>query len=191
MSHVVVVVPASHVREFTAVLKSATDERPGAVTIIPGGAERSESVRCGLVALPADCDAVLVHDAARAFAPIELCDRVLAALEAGAIAVVPALAVTDTIKEVEPAGAQGDLVGAERVVATPQRASLRAVQTPQGFNRAALLEAHASGLDATDDAALIERVGGEVLAIAGEQLAMKVTTPIDIVIAEHLVRENA
>lgn len=183
VSHVVVVAPATHGAELAVELRAFTEpEATVRVTTVEGGAERSDSVRAGLRALDRSCDVVLVHDAARALAPTLLAERVLAAVEAGADAVVPGMPVTDTIKVVEDDGA-----GAGRVVSTPPRASLRAVQTPQGFRRSVLVAAHESGLDATDDAALIERAGGEVTVVEGDQLAMKVTTPLDLVLARHLL----
>ena len=182
VSHVVVVAPASHASEFRQVLAQVLEKSSVPVSIVEGGAERSDSVRCGLRALDEACEYVLVHDAARAFAPPQLSERVLTALvESQASAVIPGVAVVDTIKVVDSQGV---------VSATPHRRDLRAVQTPQGFVRSGLQDAHASELDATDDAALIERAGGRVRVIEGDQLALKVTTPIDIVIAEHLMRDE-
>ena len=205
VSHVVVVVPASHEDEFADVLSDFADgDVP--VEIVAGGAERSDSVRCGLRALDRECDIVLVHDAARCLAPVELTERVLAALAAGADAVIPVVPVVDTIKVVEATETAGDdgeddgrsaeggaedAPALERVVSTPVRADLRAVQTPQGFRRSVLVAAHESGLDATDDAALIERAGGEVLVVDGDLFALKVTTPLDIVVAEHLLADRS
>ena len=117
---------------------------------VAGGAERTESVAAGLAALDTGCDVVLVHDAARCLTPTTVFDRVVAAVRAGADGVVPGLAVVDTVKTVDAEGL---------VTGTPDRVSLRAVQTPQGFRRAVLLAAHASGAVATDDAALVERRG--------------------------------
>lgn len=145
--------------------------RAGDVTIVPGGAERTHSVAAGLAALRAEVDVVLVHDAARCLAPASLFDRLVAAVAGGADAVVPGVPVTDTIKQVDPVG---------RVVATPARSSLRAIQTPQAFRRSVLVDAHASGVEATDDAALVEHVGGTVTVIDGDELAFKVTTPTDL-----------
>lgn len=180
VSHVVVVVPASHEDEFADVLSEFADgDVP--VEIVAGGAERSDSVRCGLRALDRECDIVLVHDAARCLAPPSLVARVLAALDDGADAVVPGVAVVDTIKLVEAREAQ------TVVASTPARAALRAIQTPQGFRRSALLAAHACGADATDDAALVELAGADVVVVAGDDLALKVTTPLDMVLAEHLL----
>ncbi|WP_460599921.1 2-C-methyl-D-erythritol 4-phosphate cytidylyltransferase [Flexivirga lutea] len=171
---IVVVAPTAHLAEFAALL-------PGA-RVIPGGAERTDSVAAGLAALPSEVDIVLVHDAARALAPPALFAAVAAAVAAGADCVVPGLPVTDTIKQVDQ-----DC----RVIATPDRSTLRAVQTPQGFRRAALEAAHARGGDATDDAMLIERCGGTVVVIDGDPLALKVTLPPDIEAAERLLVASA
>jgi 2-C-methyl-D-erythritol 4-phosphate cytidylyltransferase len=166
---VVVVAPASHLGEAGALVSGHPRARD--VTVVAGGQERSQSVAAGLAALRVDVDVVLVHDAARCLAPAALFDRLVAAVLAGHDAVVPGLPVTDTIKQVDDEG---------HVVATPDRSSLRAVQTPQAFRRSVLRAAHASGADATDDAALVERSGGRVLVIEGDELAFKVTTPADL-----------
>ncbi|MEQ8437598.1 MAG: 2-C-methyl-D-erythritol 4-phosphate cytidylyltransferase [Ilumatobacter fluminis] len=158
---------------------SATD---GVVLVVPaddaateggvaGGSSRSESVRAGLAEVPPDTDIVCVHDAARPFADADLYRRVVAAIEAGADASVPGIAVTDTIKIVD-----GDGV----VTATPDRSTLVAVQTPQAFRHAALVAAHASGADATDDAALIEATGGRVVVVEGAADNRKITVPDDL-----------
>ncbi|WP_342667823.1 2-C-methyl-D-erythritol 4-phosphate cytidylyltransferase [Luteipulveratus mongoliensis] len=167
---IVVVVPASHRAEFAALL-------PEGVTLVEGGAERTDSVAAGLAALVPEVEVVLVHDAARALAPTALFDAVSAAVAAGSDAVVPGLPVVDTVKQVDEAG---------QVVATPDRATLRAVQTPQGFSRSALARAHADGHQATDDAALVERLGGRVHVIDGDHLALKITHPADLDAAERL-----
>ncbi|NNG37831.1 2-C-methyl-D-erythritol 4-phosphate cytidylyltransferase [Flexivirga sp. ID2601S] len=170
---VVVVAPASHLDEFRALAPEAI--------VVPGGAERTDSVAAGLAALPAEVDIVLVHDAARALAPASLFAAVAAAVADGADAVVPGLPVTDTIKQVDASG---------HVVATPDRATLRAIQTPQGFTRAALARAHADGVGATDDAALVERQGGRVLVIDGDPRAIKVTIPADLETVDRLLADG-
>ncbi len=148
------------------------------VQVVPGGAERGDSVLAAVRWLPAECDLVLIHDAARAFATSALFDRVAAAVTADTPAVVPGEPVVDTIKTVDGNGF---------VVGTPDRALLRAVQTPQGFVRDVLLEAHAAyGSVATDDAGLVERLGRPVLVVAGESDAFKVTTPDDLARAHRL-----
>ena len=161
----------------------------GTVLIVPGGATRQESVALALAAVPADCDVVLVHDAARALTPPSTVADVVAAVRAGADAVIPVLPVADTIKSVRPhtgtpdAGPARDLV--ERTV---DRGALRAIQTPQGFRRDLLERAHAAaGHDATDDAGLVESLGLPVAMIPGHVEAFKVTTPFDLVLAEAVL----
>ncbi|GHC59533.1 2-C-methyl-D-erythritol 4-phosphate cytidylyltransferase [Streptomyces flavofungini] len=154
--------------------------------VVPGGATRQESVKLGLDALPQGIDIVLVHDAARPLVPVDTVDGVIEAVRDGAPAVVPALPVADTVKEVEPA-APGE---PEPVVATPERARLRAVQTPQGFDRATLLRAHEAvvvGEGATDCAGLVERLGEPVVLVPGHEEAFKVTRPLDLVLAEAVL----
>jgi 2-C-methyl-D-erythritol 4-phosphate cytidylyltransferase len=169
----VVVVPADRVDEAR--------ERTG-FAAVAGGTTRQESVDAGLRQVGGAqrvADLVLVHDAARPFVPVDVIDRVLAALDRGADAAIPALTVTDTIKQVDEAG---------HVLATLERRALVAVQTPQGFRRSALAAAHANSrrLDATDDAALVEADGGQVVVVTGDQRAFKVTTPLDLALAEVL-----
>lgn len=147
---------------------------------VAGGSERTDSVRAALQAVPAeDIDCILVHDAARPFVPAAVVERVVAAVLAGAPAVIPVIPVTDTIKRVDPAGT---------VVETPDRASLVAVQTPQGFEPALLRRAHATpALGATDDAMLAERLGVAVQTVAGADEAFKITRPRDLMLAEALL----
>jgi 2-C-methyl-D-erythritol 4-phosphate cytidylyltransferase/2-C-methyl-D-erythritol 2,4-cyclodiphosphate synthase len=121
----------------------------------------------------------LVHDAARALATSDLASRVLSELEKGEAAVIPALNVIDTIKEVDRDG---------YVRNTPDRSILKAIQTPQGFSVAVLKRAHEASQDATDDAALVEALGMKVKTIAGEARAMKITNPEDIATAVMLLR---
>ena len=144
---------------------------------VAGGATRSESVRAGLAAVPAQATIVCVHDAARPFASADLFAAVIEAVAAGADAAVPGIAVTDTIKR----------IGAGNVVVdTPPRESLVAVQTPQAFRASVLRAAHAGGGEATDDAALVESCGGKVVVVAGEQTNRKITSLDDLVWArEH------
>jgi 2-C-methyl-D-erythritol 4-phosphate cytidylyltransferase len=144
---------------------------------VPGGATRQLSVHAGLRALADDVDTVLVHDVARPFVPAGVVDRVLAALDGGADAAVPGLPVTDTIKQIDES---------QVVVGTVDRSSLVAVQTPQGFRLAALVAAHEAAPDehATDDAALIEAMGGRVVVVAGDADGFKITTPDDLLLAE-------
>jgi 2-C-methyl-D-erythritol 4-phosphate cytidylyltransferase len=149
---------------------------PLADVVVAGGETRSGSVRAGLAAVPDDgsVDVILVHDAARPRASVELFGRVVAAVRAGADAVVPGVPVADTIKRIERR-ADRDVV-----VETPLRHELVAVQTPQGFRPDVLRAAHAGGADATDDAAVVEAAGGTVVVVPGEVGNMKVTTPADL-----------
>jgi 2-C-methyl-D-erythritol 4-phosphate cytidylyltransferase len=187
VSLVVVVAPADQVAEVRGLL----DEHPLGdrtdVRVVPGGETRQESVRAGLAALPADVTAVLVHDAARPLVPVDTVDAVAAAVRDGAPAVVPALPLADTVKQVEPRPAGEP----EPVVGTPERARLRAVQTPQGFDRATLVRAHEKialeGEGATDDAGMVERLGVPVVVVPGHEEAFKVTRPLDLVLAEAVI----
>lgn len=142
------------------------------ITVLTGGSTRSESVRIALAEVNPEADFVLVHDAARALASTELARRVIDALvNNNEVAVIPGLAEVDTVKVVDSAG---------YVESTPDRASLRKVQTPQGFSYSVLKEAHAIPHDATDDAVLVARAGHKVLIIEGEERALKITTPADL-----------
>ena len=207
VSHVVVTAPAEEVDRFRAELEGLSDGSAGAaagrrsgIEVVAGSPRsRQASVALGLAAALAavpQADVVIVHDAARALTPPEVTQRVVAAVRAGHEAVVPALPVTDTVKEVEarPAGEP------EPVVGTPRRDRLRAVQTPQGFSTPVLVAAHRAGaeragdeaLAASDDAGLVEACGGSVVVAAGDERAMKVTTPMDLALAELLLeRESA
>jgi 2-C-methyl-D-erythritol 4-phosphate cytidylyltransferase len=149
------------------------------VTVVPGGAHRQESVGNALAAVPADLPIVLVHDAARALAPPDLVESVAAAVRDGEAAVIPTLPVVDTIKHVD---------AHEAVLGTVDRASLRVVQTPQGFRRDVLTAAHAAAVDPlTDDAGLVERHGVRVRCVPGSPLALKITRPFDLGVAEQLL----
>ena len=205
VSHVVVTAPAEEVDRFRAELEGLLDAAAGAGVGRCGGIEvvagsprsRQASVALGLAAALAavpQADVVIVHDAARALTPPEVTQRVVAAVRAGHEAVVPALPVTDTVKEVE-AHQTGE---PEPVVGTPRRDRLRAVQTPQGFSTPVLVAAHRAGagraadeaLAASDDAGLVEACGGSVVVVAGDERAMKVTTPMDLALAELLLEQR-
>ena len=161
------------------VVPSSDAEREGAVA---GGTTRSESVRRGLAVVPADATIVCVHDAVRPLATPALFSAVIEAVRDGADAAVPALPVTDTIKVVGGDGA---------VVDTPDRATLVAVQTPQAFRADVLRRAHASGDESTDDAALVERLGGRVVTVPGEPWNRKITEPEDLDRARRWLAEHA
>jgi 2-C-methyl-D-erythritol 4-phosphate cytidylyltransferase len=180
VDEVAVVAPASHRQQAQALAEDVCRELGSSapVTVVVGGAERGDSVAAGLRVLGDDVDVVLVHDAARCLTPVDVFDRVVAGVRSGVVAVVPGAPVVDTIKQVDADGF---------VVATPDRAALRAVQTPQGFRRDVLERAHAGGSDATDDAGLVERLGERVLVVDGDPRALKVTTPSDLEAAVRLL----
>ena len=171
---IVVAAPPERTGEVAGLLSSYD------VVVVAGGAERQDSVRLALAALPAEVDLVLVHDAARALTPAVVTDAVIDALLDGADAVVPVLPVADTVKRVE-----GDTV-----TGTVDRADLRAVQTPQGFRRDVLTAAHADTRPATDDAAMVERLGRTVGTVPGSEEALKVTRPFDLLVAEAVLRSR-
>ncbi|MFF3565163.1 2-C-methyl-D-erythritol 4-phosphate cytidylyltransferase [Streptomyces sp. NPDC002574] len=180
VSLVVVVAPADGVAEVRALLDSHGLPEAKDIRIVPGGDTRQESVRLGLAALPDEVDVVLVHDAARPLVPVDMVEAVAAAVRDGAAAVVPGLPLADTVKQIEPD------TGA--VVGTPERALLRAVQTPQGFDRVTLAKAHATVTgEVTDDASMVERLGVPVLVVPGHEEAFKVTRPLDLVLAEAVL----
>lgn len=153
--------------------------------LVPGGAERGDSVAAALAAVPEEADIVVVHDAARPLLTAAVLERVLGAAAAGegAIAAVPS---ADTVKEVDGEG---------RIVATPDRSRLRLAQTPQAFPRALLARAYAAaerdGVAATDCAALVERLGVPVRVVAGDPENLKVTRPADVAVAEALLAARA
>ncbi|MFI2777860.1 2-C-methyl-D-erythritol 4-phosphate cytidylyltransferase [Streptomyces sp. ALB3] len=184
---VVVVAPPDGAAEVKNLIDGHALPESTDYVVVPGGATRQESVKLGLDALPADVSVVLVHDAARPLVPVDTVDSVIEAVRDGAPAVVPALPLADTVKEVEPAEAGAP----EPVVSTPVRARLRAVQTPQGFDRDTLVRAHegvaVDGEGATDDAGMVERLGSAVVVVPGHEEAFKVTRPLDLVLAEAVL----
>ncbi len=165
------------------------DERLGAApwdalyAVVEGGAERADSVYAGLLALGA-CDLVLIHDGARPLVTPGLVRSGLAAARRHGAA-IPALPVTDTIKRVDATG---------RIVATPDRATLRAVQTPQVFRHDLLLAAYeTAGLEraaSTDDAMLLERNGHPVYTYPGDPRNVKVSTPADLPLVSLYLTES-
>ena len=166
-SQIIVAAPLGFEEEFKKLLG---DE----ITVVTGGVTRTESVKAALTHIDASHDFVLVHDAARALAPTSLAMRVVDSLRAGEKAVVPGVAVSDTIKRIDKDN---------YVTKTPTRSKLRAIQTPQGFKRKVLIAAHKSKDEMTDDAGLVEERGVSVKVIAGEPEAFKITTPDDLALA--------
>ncbi len=167
VDQIIVTAPAGY---ESAIQEIVGDE----VTVITGGSTRSESVRLGLAEVNSAAEFVLVHDAARALASTALAQSVIDALRAGDVAVIPALPEVDTVKIIDDAG---------YVLSTPERSSLRKVQTPQGFSYSVLKAAHSIPQDATDDAVLVADAGHKVRIIAGEESALKITTPSDLATA--------
>jgi 2-C-methyl-D-erythritol 4-phosphate cytidylyltransferase len=155
--------------------------RARAESEVEGGQTRSESVRCGLIAVPDDAEIIVVHDGARPFASPHLYRSVIAAVRAGADAAVPGLSVGDTIKVVDDA---------MTVVATPDRSTLVAVQTPQAFAAGRLRAAHAGESEGTDDASLVEVLGGRVVVVPGEPDNRKITVSDDLIWARRRVAEE-
>jgi 2-C-methyl-D-erythritol 4-phosphate cytidylyltransferase len=157
-----------------------------ALSIVPGGVHRGDSVRAGLSALRRECAVVLVHDGARPFVDPTVIDAVIGLARAGEGA-VPAVPLSDTLKEASAADST-------LIKRTHPRARLWRAQTPQGFPRAVLEEAHAraarDGHRATDDAALVEAIGVPVRLVPDSCRNLKVTTPEDLAFAELLAEAS-
>ncbi|GAA4933001.1 2-C-methyl-D-erythritol 4-phosphate cytidylyltransferase [Actinoplanes utahensis] len=171
---IVVAAPAAEVESVRVLLAPIAP-----VTVVAGGAERQDSVAAALDVVPDDVGIVLVHDAARCLAPADLFESVAAAVRDGADAVIPALPVVDTIKQVATDGT---------VLGTVDRSVLRAVQTPQGFRLPVLRAAHAAAADLhTDDAGAVEKLGRPVVCVPGSDFALKITRPLDLALATHLL----
>jgi 2-C-methyl-D-erythritol 4-phosphate cytidylyltransferase len=172
IGRVVVAVPADRVSQAAALLEDRA-------TVVEGGAERHDSVGRAL-AVVGDAEFILVHDAARPFTPADQIRRVVAALVDGVRAVIPVLRVVDTVKVVDANGV---------VLGTPERAGLRAVQTPQGFEAALLRRAYerVGSFAGTDDASLVENLGTPVHTVDGDVLAFKITTPLDLRLARAVL----
>lgn len=181
------------VLDFSVAAARATSERvvlvvpgqlldrpePGVDAIVAGGATRSASVRAGLAAVGDDAEVIVVHDAARPLASTELFAQVVATVRAGSAAAIPGVAVVDTLRRRDG-----------RPLAV-ERDELVAVQTPQAFSAATLRRVHADGsAEATDDASLVAKVGGTVVVVPGERTNLKITEPVDLVVADVLAFES-
>ena len=178
MSSVADVIVIAAPADFVEAAQAAVSEVDAEIHIVIGGASRQDSVAAGLHVVPEDVDLILIHDAARPLVPIEVSQAVISELRNGAQAVVPVLPVADTIKRV---------TAIDVVVETIDRSALRRVQTPQGFTRAALHSAYADPSHvATDDAGLMETLGIPVHTVPGSERAMKITTQLDLHIAQLL-----
>jgi 2-C-methyl-D-erythritol 4-phosphate cytidylyltransferase len=173
----VITVPAGMESGVRAEVRAASLDIP--VKITTGGVERQDSVRVALRLTSAESDLIVIHDAARPFARASLFSRCVeaAAKTGGAIAAIP---VSDTLKRVD----------GRVVVATVPRSGLWQAQTPQAFRRAILFAAHERAergpIRATDDAELVEQIGGKVEIVEGSELNLKITTPDDLYVAEAL-----
>lgn len=158
-------------------------------SVVPGGRERHESVRNGLAALHDSIETVLIHDAARPLTPTAVFERVISEVHRTGDGVVPTIPVADTLKRLD-----GDGV----VTSTVDRTALAAVQTPQGFRRERIEAAHESAQlreDAqssppTDDAEVLQRFGGIVRTVAGDQRGQKVTTPTDLLFLQCFLTQE-
>lgn len=175
----VLVVPADGVAEYEELLRTS---RPAGLTLAvrPGGARRQDSVRAGLDALAPDCQVVVVHDGARPFASAGLVDRCVRETRPDR-AVTAAVPARNTIKTVQDG----------QVMETLPRNRLWEIQTPQAFPVAVLRDAYEKaereGVEATDDAMLVERLGTPVRIVEGSTTNLKVTYPEDLLYAEALV----
>jgi 2-C-methyl-D-erythritol 4-phosphate cytidylyltransferase len=168
---VVLVVPAGDPPD-----RGSPVARHGADVVVVGGDSRAASVRCGLAAVPASADVLVVHDGARPLASPALFRAVVAAVTDGADAAVPGLAVVDTLKRVDDGA----------VTATVARDGIVSVQTPQAFRADVLRRAHVDASEATDDAGLVESLGATVRVVPGDPRNIKVTTAADLEVAQAL-----
>jgi 2-C-methyl-D-erythritol 4-phosphate cytidylyltransferase len=169
------------------VLPAGADDREphGADVVVTGGVTRADSVRCGLAAVPSEAAVIVVHDAARPLASPSLFAAVIEAVAgAGADGAVPGVPPSDTIKTVDASG---------KVITTLDRTTLVAVQTPQAFQADVLRRAHGGAAETagvTDDAMLVEALGGTVRVVPGEPGNVKITDPDDLGTAERLLAER-
>lgn len=197
LSSLVVVMPAGHDPDFAELLeRERPDGHPATLSVVDGGANRQASVAHGLARLDDATQVVLVHDAARALAPSVLVEQVAAAVSGGVVAVVPGLAVVDTVKRVGTVervgtGKRVGPTGLRVVRETLPREQLVSVQTPQGFDAAVLREVHGAtpadeGPGAGDDAGMVEAAGLAVHVVPGHPHALKITVPQDLMLAEVL-----
>jgi 2-C-methyl-D-erythritol 4-phosphate cytidylyltransferase len=179
VDQVVVAVPPAYVDAV-----GSGRPNPVPLTVVAGGSTRQQSVRNALSVVDPAIEYVLVHDAARPLVPMDVFTRVIDALHGGAEAVVPVVPVVDSLRQLQSGGDNSAF----------DRSSMRAVQTPQGFRRSVLDEAHrgVDDFDAADDAILVEGLGVPMSLVAGSDLAFKITRPLDLILAEALLtRGNA
>lgn len=184
IGQVVLVIAANEVARCEAMLSSDAVLQDRPCLLQAGGATRRQSAKRGLEKISSDTEIIVIHDGARPFVSAGLIDRcVEAAAEKGAVVV--GLPARDTIKVVSPD---------REIQSTPDRSSLWEIQTPQAFRRGLIVEAHArgerDGVEVTDDALLVERLGKSVFVIDGERTNLKITVPEDVWLAETLIREG-
>lgn len=177
------------------------------IRLVPGRGERADSVMAGLEAIsvePGVDPIVLVHDAARALTPASMIDRVARAVADGASGVVPVVPVVDTIKAVTETAGHGEARSQAQITKTVDRSNVRAAQTPQGFRYSALLsanemyyasvqadaEAGTRSFVPTDDASLLEWQGVPVVCVDGDELAFKITTQKDLLLARAYLADG-
>ncbi|HEY6531275.1 MAG TPA: 2-C-methyl-D-erythritol 4-phosphate cytidylyltransferase [Acidimicrobiales bacterium] len=177
--HVVVVLAPGEAAEGEALVESGAAD-----VAVTGGAERADSVRAALAVIDDTAAVIVVHDAARPLASADLHLAVVAAVHAGADAAIPGVPVSDTVKRVGSGSGGKDVV-----VETLDRSELVAVQTPQAFRADLLRRAHAEGAYATDDASLVEALGGTVVVVPGEATNLKITGPHDLALAAVLLHD--
>ena len=183
VSQVIISLPAKHIAEARSIL----NRQPMRIEAecVPGGSTRQESVHCGVRRVRPDVDIIMVHDAVRPFCDRDMMQRVLeAAWEKGAA--VPGLPATETIQRVSQKG---------RVLATPPRRELYAIQTPQAFRaeilQTALLQASKGGFTGTDESSVVRWAGCPVFVVAGAPDNIKITSPLDLEIADLLITRNS
>ncbi|MBF0570523.1 MAG: 2-C-methyl-D-erythritol 4-phosphate cytidylyltransferase [Candidatus Omnitrophica bacterium] len=173
---VVIVGAAGYIPQFVRMAKAFKKVR----AVVAGGARRADSVKCGLKEISRDTKIVLVHDAARPFIDRAMIDRLMAVLKENKAAIV-GVPVKFTVKKVE--------LKTLNIKETPARDLLWEAQTPQGFHKDVLVKAHAGKFtdEATDDAILVERMGGRVKMVMGNYRNIKITTTEDIILARQLL----
>lgn len=175
LRQLVVTSTPGHKSEFLALATSLVSEKV-TLSVVDGGATRQQSIALALAEVEPGIEVILVHDAARAFTPVEVFDRITAEVIATGCGVVPVLPVHDTIKR----------VAGNEVLETVDRNELRAAQTPQGFPASMLLTAYSAVTEEhTDDASLVQSSGHKVISVAGDRSASKVTTPDDLIWANE------
>ncbi len=174
-AQIVVVLPEEHI-EYWNNLSSRF--KIAKHTTVAGGAQRFDSVKCGIDALSEDCEIIAVHDGVRPMCSVELIDRVIYCATANGSA-IPAIDVVDSFREVDESG-ESQIV---------DRSKLRAIQTPQIFDAIVLRRAYRQPYDSafTDDASVVERMGERVYLCEGDRSNIKITTSEDIIFANALL----